>query len=73
MKIEFDLNLIDVGDSYWSETVAEIIKNVVIEEVAKATRKMVRAELKKSEKDVQKFVAELTSIKIKEALNNIKV
>lgn len=73
MKIEFDLKLIEVGDDYWSETVADIIKNVVIEEVAKATRKMVREELKKLEKEVQNHIAQLTSIKIKEALKDIKV
>lgn len=73
MKIEFDLNLIEVGDDYWTETVSEVIQNVVIDEVTKSVRKMVKEELKKSEKMIQDYVTKLTSVKIKEALNDIKI
>lgn len=71
MKIEFDLELIEVDDGYWSTTISDIIKDEVQSEVRKSIRKQIKTELKKSEKEIQKYVAELTSIKVKKALKEI--
>lgn len=60
MKIEFDLNMIDVGDGYWSETVASVIKETIILEVRTQTKKIIKANLKAQEQELKRAVDKLS-------------
>jgi hypothetical protein len=73
MKIEFDLNLVEIDDGYWSTTITEIIQNEVESEVRKFVKKQVKSELVKSEKMIKKYVSDMTGVKIKKALDELKI
>lgn len=72
MKIEIDFSDMIVDD-YWGETVADKIKEIVMDETSRMVRKQVKAELVKNEKAIKEFVNAATDLKIKDALKNLDI